>query len=50
MFSRISSVHHALNQTKDLSLNSYEFFEAIKGGEIEKFRQFFYNPNIKAWG
>ena len=49
MFSRISSVHHALNQTKDLSLNSYEFFEAIKGGEIEKCRQFFYNPNIKAW-
>ena len=49
MFSRISSVHHALNQIKDLSLNSYEFFEAIKGGEIEKCRQFFYNPNIKAW-
>lgn len=49
MFSRISSVHHAFNQTKDLSLNSYEFFEAIKGGEIEKCRQFFYNPNIKAW-
>ena len=49
MFSRISSVHHALNQTKDLSLNSYEFFEAIKGGEIEKCRQFFYNPNIKVW-
>ena len=49
MFSRISSVHHTFNQTKDLSLNSYEFFEAIKGGEIEKCRQFFYNPNIKAW-
>jgi len=49
MFSRISSVHHAFNQTKDLSLNSYEFFEAIKSGEIEKCRQFFYNPNIKAW-
>ena len=49
MFSRISSAHHAFNQTKDLSLNSYEFFEAIKSGEIEKCRQFFYNPNIKAW-
>ena len=49
MFSRISSAHHTFNQTKDLSLNSYEFFEAIKSGEIEKCRQFFYNPNIKAW-
>ena len=49
MFSRISSAHHIFNQTKDLSLNSYEFFEAIKSGEIEKCRQFFYNPNIKAW-
>jgi len=49
MFSRISSAHHAFNQTKDLSLNSYEFFEAIKSGEIEKCRQLFYNPNIKAW-
>ena len=49
MFSRISSAHHTFNQTKDLSLNSYEFFEAIKSGEIEKCRQFFYNPNIKTW-
>jgi hypothetical protein len=49
MFLRISSAHHTFNQNKDLSLNSYEFFEAIKSGEIEKCRQFFYNPNIKAW-
>ena len=49
MFSRISTTYHKLNQDRDLSLNSFEFFEAIKTGEIDKCRQFFYNPTIKAW-
>ena len=49
MFSRISTAHNIFNQDKELSLNSYEFFETIKTGDIEKCRQFFYNPNLKAW-
>ena len=49
MFSRISTAHNIFNQDKELSLNSYQFFETIKTGDIEKCRQFFYNPNLKAW-
>ena len=49
MFSRITTSHHTLSQNKDLSLNSYEFFEAIKTGDVDKCRPFFYDPNIKAW-
>ena len=49
MFTRATSSFHVSNQSKELSLNSYEFFEAIKTGDIEKCRQFFYDPNMKAW-
>ena len=49
MFSRTSSKLQTININKDITLDSYEFFEAIKNGDIEKCRTFFYNPDIKAW-
>ena len=49
MFSRTSSKLQTININKEISLDSYEFFEAIKNGDIEKCRTFFYNPDIKAW-
>jgi catalase len=36
MFSRFGSVNKIVNKSKDSEVNSQDFFEAIKTGDIEK--------------
>ena len=48
MFARSISIAKE-SPSNNLNLNSFEFFEAINKGDIEKVRTFFYDPNFKIW-
>ena len=49
MFTRPLFTHHSTNINKDTSTDSQEFFEAIKSGDMEKCRQYFFEGNTKPW-
>ncbi len=48
MFTRSGSISKE-SPSNNLNLNSFEFFEALNKGEIEKVKSFFYDPSIKIW-
>ena len=48
MFARNNSIAQE-SPSNNLNLNSFEFFDAINKGDIEKVRTFFYDPNFKIW-
>ena len=48
MFTRTASISKE-SPSNNLDLNSFEFFDALSKGDIEKVRTFFYDPNFKIW-
>ena len=49
MFSRFGSVNQTVNKSKDSEVNSQDFFEAIKTGDIEKCKKIISETDIRIW-
>ena len=49
MFSRFGSVNQTVNKSKDSEVNSHDFFEAIKTGDIEKCKKIISETDIRIW-
>ena len=49
MFSRFGSVNQTVNKSKDSEINSHDFFEAIKTGDIEKCKKIISETDIRIW-
>ena len=48
MFSRALSISKE-PESKDLSLNSIEFFDAMNTDDIDKVKECLRNPDLKVW-
>ena len=49
MFSRFGSFKQSVNKSEESELNSHDFFEAIKEGDIEKCNKIISETDIKIW-